>query len=159
MAEITIFRATLADADELYAHLRPADRAECEAYGKPSVEDGIQDSVKDSSGFCWTARREGALMAVFGVAPIAFTGQWGGFGSPWMLGTPLLDRHPRILQRLAPEYVQIMLKAFPHLMNFVHAKNTRSVRWLKRLGFHLHAPELYGTRGELFHRFEMHAHV
>jgi hypothetical protein len=76
-----------------------------------------------------------------------------------MLGTPLLNRHPRILQRLAPEYVGIMLKAFPHLMNFVHTKNTRSVRWLKRLGFHLHAPELYGTRGELFHRFEMHRHV
>jgi len=102
VAEVTIFRATLADAEELYANLRPADRAECEAYGKPSVEDGIQDSVKDSTGFCWTARREGELMAVFGVAPIAFTGQWGGFGSPWMLGTPLLDRHPRILQRLAP---------------------------------------------------------
>ena len=153
MAEVTIFRARLADADELYANLRPADRAECEAYGKPSVQGGLRESIADSL-HCWTARREGKLMAVFGVGEIT-----QDVGSPWMLGTPVLDKHPRILQRLAPEYVQIMLGIYPHLLNFVHAKNTRSIRWLKRLGFRLHDPELYGTRGELFHRFEMHAHV
>jgi hypothetical protein len=50
-----------------------------------------------------------------------------------------------------------MLKAFPHLVNFVHAKNTTSVRWLRRLGFTLHEAVPYGALGEPFHPFELRA--
>jgi len=80
-----------------------------------------------------------------------------GLGSPWMLGTPELDRHSRVLVRRTPEYIGRMLNAFPHLVNFVHAKNTTSVRWLRRLGFTLHDARPYGALGEPFHFFEMRA--
>ena len=74
-----------------------------------------------------------------------------------MLGTPLLDQHARVLVRLTPVYIGRMLGAFPHLLNYVHAGNTTSVRWLRRLGFTLAEPQPYGARGELFHQFEMRA--
>jgi hypothetical protein len=50
-----------------------------------------------------------------------------------------------------------MLQVFPHLINFVHAENRTSVRWLRRLGFTVHPVMPYGRLGEPFHPFEMRA--
>jgi hypothetical protein len=74
-----------------------------------------------------------------------------------MLGTPVLNASSRILVRKTPEYIAQMLKAFPHLVNFVHAENTTSVRWLRRLGFTVHEAQAFGALGEPFHPFEMRA--
>jgi hypothetical protein len=103
---------------------------------------------------CWSGFVDGELAAILGVAPINML---TGIGSPWMLGTPVLDRHQRVLVRSTPEYIGRMLKAFPHLVNFVHAQNTTSVRWLRRLGFSLDEAAPFGALGEPFHRFEMRA--
>lgn len=155
MAEITIVPATHGDADALYLAMRPADFAECVAYGQPCVREGVRESVSESL-HAWTARADGELVCCFGVASLSFM---TGVGSPWLLGTEALDRHPRALMSRAREYLPFMLGIFPHLINFVHVSNTRSIRWLVRLGFTLHDPQPYGARGELFHRFEMRAHV
>jgi hypothetical protein len=101
---------------------------------------------------CWSAFADGELACVLGVAPLSVV---SGIGSPWMIGTPVLDRHQRVLVRQTPEYISKMLKAFPHLVNYVYAQNTTSVRWLRRLGFTLHDAEPYGALGEPFHKFEM----
>jgi hypothetical protein len=111
-------------------------------------------SSANRSMLCWTAFIDGELAAILGCAPISVV---SGIGSPWMLGTPVLDRHSRVLVRETPEYIGKMLNAFPHLVNFVHAKNTTSMRWLRRLGFTLHAAQPYGALGEPFHPFEMRA--
>jgi hypothetical protein len=145
--------ATRADAEELYGRLRACDLAECLAYGQDDVREGIVASVEGSE-FCFSAREDGELLAVFGVGALS-----RGTGSPWMLGTELLDRRPRVLQSLSAPIVDQMLARFPHLLNFVHVRNTRSIRWLAHLGFTIHDPEPYGHAGELFHRFEMIRHV
>lgn len=141
------------DAAQLVAHLRASDLAECQAYGRGDIAAGIETSVARSL-LCWSGFVDGELAAILGVAPINML---TGIGSPWMLGTPVLDRHQRVLVRKTPEYIAKMLKAFPHLVNFVHAKNTTSVRWLRRLGFSLSEPAPFGALGEPFHRFEMRA--
>lgn len=153
MADVLVRPATADDADQLYLHMRDADRAECEAYGMASVWDGVRSNVR-RSWHAWTAEVDGQLAAVMGVTPLSLM---GGMGSPWMLGTPLLDQHSRILVRLTPHYIGKMLAAFPHLVNLVHAGNHTSVRWLQRLGFVLHPPVPFGLRGEMFHPFEMKA--
>lgn len=153
MAEVTIRPTAPGDAAHLFAHLRAADLAECQAYGRPDIEASIQASV-DRSVLCWSGFVDGELAAILGVAPVNLL---TGVGSPWMLGTPVLDRHQRVLVRSTPEYIARMLKAFPHLVNFVHAKNTTSVRWLRRLGFTLHEAVPYGALGEPFHPFELRA--
>jgi hypothetical protein len=141
------------DAAILAAHLRASDLAECQAYGPHDIAAGIEASVNRSM-LCWSGFVDGELAAILGVAPINML---TGIGSPWMLGTPVLDRHQRVLVRSTPEYIARMLKAFPHLVNFVHAQNTTSVRWLRRLGFSLSEPAPFGALGEPFHRFEMRA--
>lgn len=151
MADVTIEPTQPGDAAELFANLRPADLAECQAYGHEDMAASLEHCVQRSL-LCWTGRVDGQLAAILGATPLDLL---GGTGSPWMLGTPLLDRHARVLVRLTPEYIGRMLQVFPHLVNFVHARNRTSVRWLRRLGFTVHPAVPYGRPGELFHPFEM----
>lgn len=151
MAEIVIRPAETGDAALLAANLRACDREELQAVGYWDALAPIADSVR-TSALCWTALADGELACIIGVAPLDER-----TGAPWMLGTPLLDAHARVLVRKTPEYIARMLGAFPHLLNFVHAENTTSVHWLRRLGFTLHAATPYGARGEMFHQFEMRA--
>lgn len=150
MAEITIRATEPGDAELLAAAMRPADIAEVRACGHEPLE-AARRSVAQSL-LCWSAFADGELACIIGVAPISLV---SGIGSPWMLGTPALDAQSRVLVRLTPRYIAMMLKAFPHLVNHVHAANATSVRWLKRLGFTLHAAAPFGALGEAFHRFEM----
>ena len=153
MADVLIRPTEPGDAARLFANLRASDLAECRAYGHPGIAASIESSV-NRSVLCWTGLVDGELAAIIGAAPVNML---TGVGSPWMLGTPVLDRHQRVLVRMTPEYISRMLKAFPHLVNYVHAKNTTSVRWLRRLGFTLHEAVPYGPLGEPFHPFEMRA--
>jgi len=151
VVKIEIRPTQAGDAELLAARLRDADRAELEACGFDDMLAPIAGSVGVST-LCWTALVDDQVACVLGVSPLE-----GDTGSPWMLGTPLLDQHARVLVRLTPVYIERMLGVFPHLLNYVHAGNTTSVRWLRRLGFTLAEPQPYGARGELFHQFEMHA--
>jgi hypothetical protein len=153
VADVVIRPTEPGDVAILIDNLRPSDLAECKAYGRPDIAAGIESSARRSV-LCWSGFVDGELAAIIGVAPINMV---CGVGSPWMLGTPVLDRHHRILVRRTPEYIAKMLTAFPHLVNFVHAQNTTSVRWLRRLGFTLHEAMPYGALGEPFHPFEMRA--
>lgn len=153
MAEVVIRPTEPSDAWPLYANLRAADRAECLALGDRDLRVVIEESVRRST-LSWTGIIDGELAAIMGVGPVNLL---GGIGSPWMLGTPVLDKHARVLVRETPRYIAEMLSAFPHLVNFVHAHNTTSVRWLRRLGFTLYPALPHGPLGEPFHYFEMRA--
>jgi hypothetical protein len=155
VVEVTLRPTEIDDAIALAAQLRHADRAEADAaLGDHDLLEAILASIRGSS-LCWTALSgDEHLIAVFGVAPIS-----DRVGSPWMLGTDRLDHHAKSLMRLSPPFIRLMRDAFPHLVNFVHAENRKSIRWLSRLGFTLSPPQPYGARGELFHPFEMRAHV
>lgn len=152
MADVLIRPATIEDSIALAQNLRAADLAELAAYGHGKTpEQSMRDSVA-ASVMAWTVFIDGELACILGVAMLSLP---SGIGTPWMMGTPVLERHSRILVRNTPEYIARMLKAFPHLVNFVHAKNQTSVRWLRRLGFTLHEAKPYGALGEPFHFFEM----
>lgn len=153
MAEVLIRPTEPGDAAHLFARLRPADVAECEAYGHADLAAALEANVRRSI-LCWSGFVDGELAAILGVVPVNVL---AGIGSPWMLGTPVLDRHSRVLIRRTPEYIARMLLAFPRLVNFVHARNTTSVRWLKRLGFTLHEAVPYGPLSKPFHPFELRA--
>jgi hypothetical protein len=153
VAEIAIRLTQPGDAELLAANMRESDRAELHAVGHTDLERVVRSSVSRSL-LCWSAFADDELCCIIGVSPLSIL---TGMGSPWMLGTPVLDRHSRVLVRRTPEYIGRMLNAFPHLVNFVHAHNHTSVRWLRRLGFTLHEARPYGALGEPFHFFEMRA--
>lgn len=153
MAAKILIRATEpGDADLLGANMRACDVAEVRACGREPLE-AARRSVAHSL-LCWSAFADGELGCIIGCAPLSLV---SGIGSPWMLGTPVLDRHSRILVRVTPRYIDEMLKAFPHLVNHVHTNNTTSKRWLRRIGFTIGEAAPFGALGEPFHRFEMRA--
>lgn len=137
-------------------HLRPQDRAELRALGHADFRATLLDSV-ESSKWAAVALVDAAPACVFGCS------EYGSLsapvGVPWMLGTPAVYRNQRALQRYAPRYIAGLLHRYGHLMNIVHAENTVSIRWLKRLGFMLRPAHPVPPTGALFHVFEMHRHV
>lgn len=153
MPEVQFSAPTAADADELVANMRHQDVTECYAAGhddlRAVVLDGIRRSVQ-----CWTARVDGRMAAIFGVAPYGTL--TSSIGVPWLLGTPEVPKHRRILARHARPYIAGMLAVYPHLLNAVHAENTVAVHWLQRMGFKL-GPAFTAPSGATFHTFEMRA--
>lgn len=81
----------------------------------------------------------------------------GRLAAPWALSTSALDEHPREFITHSRGVVSDMLAIHPHLFNFVDARNTRSIRWLRRVGFTIHPATPYGVSGLPFHPFEMRA--
>lgn len=140
------------DIEHVAANMRQADIEEITAGTGSSPADALIESVMLSTA-CLALDIDGEPAAIFGVAPL--TGMLGSMGSPWLLGTRLLERRPRALIALGPYYRDGMLAMYPHLVNYVDARNTRSIRWLKWLGFEFDEAKPHGAAGLPFHRFEL----
>jgi hypothetical protein len=78
-----------------------------------------------------------------------------GVGVPWMLGTEGALKYKREFLIQVPAVINEMLTVCPRLFNYVHAKNSVSIQWLKRIGFTLGDPVPHGCEGELFHKFHL----
>lgn len=156
--EITIRPPHWRDVVELAACMRRADLDELHACGHHDALAVVVRGVRESA---WSraALGGGAVLCVFGVAPLRPHLLLETVGVPWLLATDRLLEHRRKLISEAPAYIERMLCAFPRLVNHVHADNRRAVRWLRRLGFTLAPAAPYGVNGEMFHQFDMTRHV
>lgn len=150
MSDYRIVPTTHEHICELCANAREADVREFAALGE-TVESALSDGLRLSS-FVWTGLADGEVLCIFGVASQSML---SGDGVPWMVGSKLLDKHAWGFLPRSRMVVGHMLNIYPHLENYVDARNTRAIRWLRWLGFTIHDPEPYGLQGELFHRFEM----
>lgn len=151
VADVRIRPAEPGDCDALAANLRAADHDEILASSGEAPLYIIRESVKQTPK-TYTVFIDGELACLFGMAPLGLLGRQG---APWLLGTPVLDRHPSVLMRYCLPYIAEMLESRSHLFNYVDARNVRSIRWLKRLGFKFHPAQPYGVAGLPFHRFEL----
>ena len=145
--------ASSAEIDELAANLREQDIAECLAGGVVGLKDAIAEGVKISV-LCWTGLVDGKVACIFGVSPPSLMGDQG---IVWMLGTPLIAKNARAFIRNSRTYIAQMLRAYPHLYNFVHVPNTRAIGWLKRMGFTVYNDPVVTATGEQFYPFELKA--
>lgn len=143
--------ASLSDIVDLVPKLRQSDIEECEAlFGKGSVRDSVLFGLHPN-GVSFVAERAGEAIAVFGVCP----GDEDGVGTPWLVGTDALDRCSRELITEARKTLAIWQRFYPVLRNVVDARNKKSIRWLKHLGFTVRDPKPLGLAGELFHEFDL----
>lgn len=154
MAEITFRDAVPGDADRLLIEMRACDRQEAEAMVGAAQVDFVLRYTLGASLAAWCCEQDGELVCLFGVAALSIA---GGVGAPWMLGTDRMARLPRAVMAQSRAMIPRMLALFPHLINFVDARNVRSIRLLKWLGFEIHPAAPYGAQGLPFHRFDMRA--
>lgn len=151
MAKVIFRPVESGDVGYIAAHLREADRQEIAAT-RPNADpaDVIANAVLRSS-HTWVAAN-GSPIAIFGVAPVSLL---GSIGSPWLLATDEAFKHPRTLVVAGRRYISTMRALYSKLFNYVDARNDKSIRWLRRIGFTVLPAVPYGVEGELFHRFEM----
>lgn len=141
------------DIEHVAANLRQADRDELIASSGPDMDpvDILAKGVMNATQV-WTATtRDHEPCLIFGVNPICLL---SGLGSPWALGTDRVFEYPGALVQSGRRYIATMAQHHPHLVNYVDARNTRSIRWLRRMGFTIHPAKPHGPMRMPFHRFE-----
>lgn len=150
MTKLTVRPLQIGDVERIAANLRDVDAAEIYATnGRTDIDAVLYDGVKVSS-LIWTIDIDGVPAGLFGVAPTAAH----AIGVPWMLGTPALERAPGQLTKKGRVYVARMREAYPTLINFVDARATKSIGWLRLLGFTIaEKPEPFGIFKMPFYRF------
>lgn len=141
------------DIEHIADNLREADVQELRASkGEDRSLRGILTRAVALSTHLWvTVADDGEPVAIYGVAPISLL---EGIGSPWFVSTDRAYEYPRTLIVEGKRYLAEMQSAYSHLVNYVDARNDKSIRWLRRLGFTVHAAKPYGLNGEPFHKFE-----
>lgn len=149
-ARASIGQVLPGDAELLAATVRESDRMEImRAEGRPPLP-AIRDSISFST-LTWSARSpKGQLLFIAGVCPAG-----PGRAVPWLIGTTTVDREKKAFMRAAKSILREM-RSLGTLINFVDAKNARSIEWLKRLGFTvLDEPVPMGPMGAPFYPFIM----
>lgn len=139
------------DIAVLVRNMREHDKMEVNAATHMGLRNAVQTSVIMST-YSKTGLVNGELVCMWGVCPISLL---SGSGSPWMLGTDLITEKQRIFLRRSKPWLDDIRKDYKYLENFVDARNTMSIKWLKWLGFEMDEAEPYGVHGEPFHKFTM----
>lgn len=150
MAKLIVREMHAGDIEAIAANLRNADIEEI--HGSTGQRDclAVIEQGAQFSTLLWTIEVDGEPAGLFGVTPAQ------GFGVPWMLGTPALERAPKQLTKLGRAYVHLMNQKYATLLNYVDARSLKSVYWLALLGFTVQKEtEPYGVFGLPFHRFGM----
>lgn len=126
-----IQRATIKDADYIAKNLRDADRHECDALLALPPELVLPEAVR-SGRAVWTCHtNEGEPFILFGVDPSPVP----DFGIVWMCSTNTIHKHKREFWTACGPLLDAIQKDFPVIGNYVDARNTLHIRWLKRCGF------------------------
>lgn len=153
---VEITPAEIGDADVLAPRLRDADREELKAMDGLDTAASIRGAISASRGrvedMAFAVWIDGRLVCLFGFIP---AGALANEAHPWLLASDEVERIPSILTKQAGRYCSALLGDYPVLFNYVDARNTRSIEWLKRIGFSLQPAEPFGVGRLPFHRFEM----
>jgi len=147
-AEIVI--ATPDHIVDIAKKVRPEDRAELWAATLAKPDDAMRHGL-DYSDKAYTGLLDGVAVCMWGVAPVCLL---NGLGAPWMVGTSDLDQHALKFLRVCREPLLELFQGYDKLENYVDARNTKAIRWLKFMGFNVEETEMpYGALKLPFHRF------
>jgi len=94
------------------------------------------------------------IVCVFGVTDLLDSG-----GIPWMIGTNAIEKHKKAFLKACSLIFPALKEEYSYLENYVDARNTTSIKWLKWLGFEVFEPHPFGLDRLPFHRFRMDCHV
>ena len=149
--KIEIREVEAGDIAILVKNMREHDKQEVNAATNMGIRNAVKTSVNLSS-YSKTGLVNDELVCMWGVCPISLL---SSSGSPWMLGTDLIEKKQRVFLRRSKPWLDDIRKDYRYLENFVDARNVLSVKWLKWLGFEMDEAEPYGIHGEPFHKFTM----
>ena len=149
-----IVPATYELAAAVAADMRQADIDEVWAAGRQRPENAIRMSIEGSHDTAGIGLVDGEPVCAFGI------GSWSvlrRLGVPWLLGTNKLARHAPHFIRESHNYVEAAKDEFQVLENYIDARNTEALKWLKWLDFKVDPAAPFGPDRLPFHRFHWEA--
>lgn len=147
--EVKIRRYRPEDGEYIAANIRASDRKEIYYLAALTPLRAINTTAAVSV-ISWTALVDGIPALSFGVCRKT---TMSDIGMPWALGTDEADRHITKYAKQSRVFYDGMTQAFPVLENYALAENTKTLRWLKWMGFDMDDPAPYGCFGAMFVRF------
>ena len=148
---VEIVKADPSHCNAIAEHVRDADRAELWAVCCiPPWEALIRCwAISDHS---WAGIFDGEPVCMFGVTQASLLTDTG---RPWMISTTAVDRYPLSFLRKQQSFMPHVRRGYARLENYVDVRNTRSIRWLKWLGFAMGEAQPYGALKLPFYKFSM----
>lgn len=138
---VKIATPTLKDIQHIYTHMRAVDVQEIAAMSGNSPRAAVLYAARYSEMV-----RAGYIDDI----PVCLIGY--GAHSIWMLATPDVTRAPVALMKQSRALILEGLQQYDYLVNAVDARNTVTLKWLKRLGFVIMDATLMGVANIPFHR-------
>ena len=146
---ITVRDSVASDVIVMQDRLRQIDVDEIWASNRHTPQEALSASLSISIE-CLTVVKGGVPVAMFGIAPTEIMGKTA---SIWLLGTnELTDIQFRFL-RHSRRFIRLFLESYPTLYNWVDARNTVSIEWLKWCGAEVMDAAPYGPDKLPFHLF------
>ena len=140
--------STFPDCRDLAPRMRSQDAKEVMASSGFKPYQALTESFRVSSECYTIIHEDGEIVGMFGVADC------GHFGSPWLLGSDKLPETKRVMLPVSAKWVEEKNNQYPLLLNYVHADNTVSMKWLKALGFKfIKLDTEHGVGKEPFYQF------
>ncbi len=150
MAKLTYRNVRPGDIEHLAENMRQEDIDEVLAAGQRTPRESLIVAVRRSSKDVFIAADSNDV-AIFigGVSPKILL---SSTGIVWLLGTDQNYKYRRNLLKDSRRAIGIFLEMYKRLENYVHVKNTISIRWVKILGFTMEKPVRFPS-GEYFMKF------
>jgi len=148
---ISFDRASLEDARWFSKLMREEDRQEVLALGE-TLEGGLMQSIHLSLGDVWIVRFNGEPAALFGIVTCSIL---TGYVVPWLVTTKVIDQFPKTFFTLSRRILHLMRHRYALMGNHVDARYEKALRWVRRLGFSVHAAQALGPNKTLFHPVTM----
>ena len=141
---------TVEDIDYLSPRLRQADKDECfAATGKP-VRDALYTGYLAGDITLTLRTSTGLRVGVCGVVPSPTMDA----GVVWMTATDDIYQHQMTFLRRSKAALDYLAEDYFLLYNYVDARNTLHIRWLKWMGFtFINKHTDYGAEKRLFYEF------
>ena len=146
---VKFVKSNSAIIEQIAADMRPSDVRELWAAHRHTPTESLTQAML-SSDYHSIVIVEGEPVAALGLRVSSYL---SGEGVPWFLSTNAALKHKREFLINGRSVVLSMLDITPHLVNYVHAENKLSIRWLKWLGFTVDDPVESPLSKELFHKF------
>jgi len=126
--------------------MREEERLEVEALCGESPLQALLRSRRESRVVFTCLDAQGQPVCIWGVSgPDA-----DGYYCPWLLGTRRVPQNGIAFLRSCRAYLPAVLELYPRLRNWIDARYTQSLDWIRWLGFDVSAPRPVGRNGALF---------
>ena len=152
MRNFEILPATRAHASTLANVMRETDKEEIYASSGSNPYFALIRGM-ESTPYCWTAVDDQGPIAMWGIAELD---KYAVNGIPWGLCAERACTEYRLpFLREGLRCTKEGRKRYRHLENWVYAKNTEHIRFIRWCGYHVHPAVPHGFLNEPFHRFEI----